>query len=211
MTQATAFNRKEHWEAVYRTKSPVEMSWYQNRPVTSLGLIEAAEVGRNEPIIDVGGGASTLVDHLLDAGFTDVSVMDVSAAALEHAKRRLGDRAALVKWVEQDVTKFKQSSGRFALWHDRAVFHFLVDVEDRKAYVQGMKGALKPGGQAIIATFALDGPAKCSGLNVARYGAAQIAAELGDAFELIDAIDETHMTPWNAPQRFCYFRFRRSG
>lgn len=199
-------NRKDHWEQVYQTKTPDDVSWFQTRPAISLKLIEASGVGKDAGIIDVGGGASVLVDFLLDAGFSKLAVLDISAAALAHARKRLGQRAGLVEWCEADVTKF-EAPRQFGLWHDRAVFHFLTDKADRQKYVQTLKRTLTPGGQMVIATFALDGPPKCSGLEVARYDAAAICAELGAEFHLVEQASETHTTPWQTEQKFSYFRF----
>lgn len=165
-------------------------------------------MGKDAGVIDVGGGASVLVDFLLDAGFSKLAVLDISAAALEHARRRLGKRADSVEWLEADVTTF-QPARQFGLWHDRAVFHFLTDEVDRQKYVQALKRTLTLGGQVVIATFALDGPPKCSGLEVARYDAASICAELGAEFRLVEQASETHTTPWETEQKFGYFRFAR--
>jgi 2-polyprenyl-3-methyl-5-hydroxy-6-metoxy-1,4-benzoquinol methylase len=187
-------NRKEHWEAAY-ADGPSEVSWYQPRPEISLELIGATGASLEAAILDVGGGASTLVDCLLDAGRLSVAVLDISASALAQARTRLAARASLVTWFEADVTKFDPPS-RFAVWHDRAVFHFLTAPEDRRAYVDTLMRALQPGGDVIIATFAPDGPLKCSGLEIVRYDEASIAAELGAAFVLRESRRETHRTPW---------------
>lgn len=202
-------NRKEHWNQVYQTKAPDDVSWFQTRPAISLKLIEATRVGKGQGIIDVGGGASVLVDFLLDAGFTKLAVLDISAAALANARKRLGTRAGEVEWFDADVTVFNPPR-RFSLWHDRAVFHFLTDKTDRQKYVQTLKRTLAADGHVIIATFAVDGPPKCSGLDVARYDASGICAELGGEFRLIEQVDETHVTPWNTEQKFSYFRFARN-
>jgi len=199
---------KSHWENVYESKQPNDVSWYQTHPTLSLQLIEATGIGKQQPILDVGGGASALVDHLLDAGFQHVAVLDISAAALRHARQRLGPRAATVEWFEADVTNFTPLH-RFALWHDRAVFHFLTDATDRRHYVRALNETLAAAGHLIIATFALDGPPKCSGLHVARYDAKKLSAELGPGFELLETREETHVTPWQTEQKFTYFRFRR--
>lgn len=202
-------NREVHWNKVYQTKPPDDVSWFQSRPEISLKLIEACGVGKADGIIDVGGGASTLVDCLLDAGFSNLAVLDISAAALEHAKQRLDARAADVEWIAADVTKFG-APRRFALWHDRAVFHFLTDQTDRRNYVNVLKRTLTEQGHIIIATFAIDGPTQCSGLDVCRYDAGKICSELGSSFHLIEQVDETHITPWQTEQRFSYFRFVRT-
>ena len=157
-------NRKEHWERAYETSGPTDVSWYQTRPTRSLELIAATQAPRDGGILDVGGGASTLVDFLLEDGYTNLAVLDVSAAALARARERLGQRAADVQWIEADVTAF-QPPTRFAVWHDRAVFHFLTAAEDRRKYVAALQSALPPRGHVVIATFANDGPEKCSGLE----------------------------------------------
>lgn len=202
-------NQKEHWQHVYKTKDPTDVSWFQNQPTLSLQLIGNAGLGKNQSIIDVGGGASVLVSCLLGAGFQHMAVLDISTDALKHAKQRLGARAGAVEWFEADVTGFV-APHRYDLWHDRAVFHFLVEKADRKKYVQTLKRTLTTGGHVIIATFAIDGPPKCSGLDVARYDAPGICAELGGEFRLIEQVDETHVTPWNTEQKFSYFHFDRT-
>lgn len=201
-------NRKDHWEQVYQTKAPDDVSWFQTQPAISLKLIESSGVGKDAGIIDVGGGSSVLVDFLLDAGFSKLAVLDISAAALEHARQRLGRRASSVEWCETDVTTFNPPH-RFGLWHDRAVFHFLTDKADRQKYVETLKRTLTPGGHVVIATFAIDGPQKCSGLDVARYDAPSICAELGAEFQVVEQASETHTTPWQTEQKFGYFRFAR--
>lgn len=201
-------NREQHWNQVYQTNPPDDVSWFQTRPATSLRFIEACGVGKGDGIIDVGGGASVLVDFLLDAGYSGLAVLDISAAALDHVQRRLGARAGAVDWLAADVTTFTPLR-RFGLWHDRAVFHFLTDKADREKYVATMRRTLTPDGHAIIATFAIDGPEKCSGLSVCRYDAPAISAELGAEFQLVEQVNETHVTPWNTEQRFSYSRFAR--
>lgn len=198
-------NRKQHWENVYRNKSPVEVSWYQESPALSLRLIKAAATKLSDPLIDVGGGASLLVDELCAAGYSDISVLDVSAASLEIAKKRLAGKACDVQWLEQDITAFNPPK-TYALWHDRAVFHFLTDPDDRKKYVSILKKALKPGGQAVIMAFAIDGPQKCSGLDVVRYDSHKLIEALGPGFGLAETGDETHLTPTGNRQKFAYFR-----
>ncbi len=201
-------NPKPHWENVYQTKSPTGVSWYQTYPSLSLKLIGATGAEWGDSVIDVGGGASVLVDCLLDAGYQNVVVLDVSASALQHAKDRLGQRASAVEWFEADVTSFRPPR-RFAVWHDRAVFHFLTVQSDRQNYIRVLKETLLPNGHLIIATFALTGPPKCSGLDVMRYDAKRLSSEIGDDFVLVETHDETHTTPWDTEQDFIYCRFRR--
>jgi len=201
-------DRRDHWNRVYQTKSPDSVSWYQPRPDVSLELIAASGIAKDAGIIDIGGGASVLVDDLLELGYTNLAVLDLAGAALSACRARLGVRAAAVEWFEADVTAFEPPH-RYALWHDRAAFHFLTDAGDRAGYVATLRKTLKPGGAVIIATFALDGPPKCSGLDVMRYDERSIARELGGEFELRDVRRETHITPGKAEQRFSYFRFER--
>jgi SAM-dependent methyltransferase len=201
-------DRKQHWESVYTNKSPLEVSWYQTEPRLSLELIAASGVARDAAIIDVGGGASVLVDRLLAAGYTNLSVLDISAQALAHAQRRLGGQAGRVTWLEADITQFVPPQN-YHLWHDRAVFHFLTDAADRRRYVEALRHGLVPGGQLIIAAFAIGGPLKCSNLDIAQYDAATLAAELGPEFRLLEERSELHHTPSGKDQRFGYYRFAR--
>lgn len=204
------FDRKQHWEGVYRDKVASETSWYQLIPRLSLAMIRNTGFGPEAALIDVGGGASRLVDYLLDAGYKDLTVLDLSLAALEQASQRLGDRAARVKWVESDVTAFK-ADRPFDIWHDRAAFHFLTAAEDRRRYMNVLNAAVGPGGQAIIATFAPGGPEKCSGLDIIQYDAGKLGTELGPEFLLQEQQEEVHITPANREQLFCFFRFQRQG
>ena len=200
-------DRKTHWETVYTQKNPMEVSWYQEAPTTSLTLIQKVGLNKDDRIIDVGGGASTLVDQLIRLGFEDVTVLDLSAAALEKAKQRLGDLAKKVEWLEQDVTTYTPRQP-FNLWHDRAVFHFLTDLNDRNRYIEVLKASLVPHGHVVLATFASDGPNKCSGLDVCRYSAESLQDAMGSSFHLVETRYETHHTPWNSEQRFIYAYFR---
>jgi len=202
-------DRKEHWENVYRDKSPLEVSWFQGNPVLSLRLISETRIALDAPVIDIGGGASLLVDRLCENGYTDIGILDVSASALAHTKDRLADKACGVQWYEADVTGFKPPK-QFALWHDRAVFHFLTSEADRNSYVSVLKKTLEPGGHLIIMTFAIDGPLKCSGLDIVQYDADKMKAALGSGFELVETGHETHSTPAGSQQKFAYFRFSRS-
>lgn len=201
-------DRKQHWEGVYRTKTADQTSWYQARPEPSLELIRRAGVGADAAIIDIGGGASTLVDHLLEAGYRDLTVLDLSGAALDQARRRLGPAANAVNWIEADATEFKPPR-RYELWHDRAAFHFLTAAEARDGYRRALTSGLAAGGHAVIATFAPDGPARCSGLEVVRYDAAGLAAELGADFRLLASVWQSHRTPQGREQRFGFHLFER--
>ena len=201
--------QKSHWETLYKQKHPADVSWYQPHLQASLRLLANAGLRPGARIIDVGSGASTLVDDLLDRGVSDVTALDISGHALAVAKARLGDRAKGVNWIEADVTQTQLSTPRYDLWHDRAVFHFLTKAEDRRRYLATMHDALKLGGQAILATFALEGPPRCSGLDVVRYNPETLQAEVGDDFRLIEAFDEDHRTPFNTVQKFMYCRFQK--
>lgn len=199
-------DRKTHWDDVYRRQSPNEVSWYQENPALSLRLIHASGLKTDAPIIDIGGGASTLVDRLCEAGYTDLSVLDVSANALDRTRARLAGKDCRVQWYEEDVIHFEPSR-QFDLWHDRAVFHFLTRETDREAYVVALKRALSPGGHLLIMAFAIDGPKKCSGLDCVRYDAAAISTALGPAFSLQDTGHEIHLTPAGKQQKFAWFHF----
>jgi 2-polyprenyl-3-methyl-5-hydroxy-6-metoxy-1,4-benzoquinol methylase len=199
---------KTHWEAVYGRGPADNLSWYQENPATSLRLIKDTGVGIEAPVIDIGGGASVLADRLIDAGYADVTVLDISEKSLRIARQRLGAAAGRVDWRVGDVTKFR-SDKRFMIWHDRAVFHFLTEAADRRKYVAVLKSALSPGGQAVIGTFAIGGPEKCSGLDIVQYDAKKLLVELGDGFELRDEKRETHLTPTEKTQAFCWFRLAR--
>jgi SAM-dependent methyltransferase len=201
-------DRASHWEDVYATRDAHEVSWYQVHPDTSLRLIAKLRLRPGDAIIDVGGGASSLVEHLLDQGFADLSVLDISVAALDAVKARLGARADRVRWLAGDITQEKPP-GPYRLWHDRAVFHFLTDPQDRQAYLSALSEALPRGSHAIIATFADDGPERCSNLPVCRYSPDRLAAELGTAFTLVESLRETHVTPAQGEQKFIYCCFRR--
>jgi 2-polyprenyl-3-methyl-5-hydroxy-6-metoxy-1,4-benzoquinol methylase len=196
---------KTHWESIYSSKKSTEVSWYQTNPHQSLEFIRRAAQGNlSSAIIDVGGGASTLVDYLLDDGFTDITVMDISASALSSAQARLGERANHITWLDADVTKVDLPLHQYDIWHDRAVFHFLTKAEDRQRYLKAVMRAVKPEGMVIIATFADDGPTKCSGLDVMRYSPPQLHAEFGDGFKLLESVRETHHTPFGTNQQFVY-------
>lgn len=201
-------DRKAHWDAAYTEKRAEETSWHQAVPTASLEMIAQSETGRESALIDVGGGASRLVGHLLVRGYRDLTVLDISAEALRQARDYLGNRASSVRWEVADITRF-ETDRRFALWHDRAVFHFLTRADDRSSYVDRLDRFLEPGGQAIIAAFALDGPSRCSGLDIVRYDAERLAAELGAGFILEEERRETHLTPAGGEQRFGFYRYRK--
>jgi ubiquinone/menaquinone biosynthesis C-methylase UbiE len=201
-------DRKAHWEEVYSSRGATDVSWYQADPRLSLALIRAVAPAAGGRVIDVGGGASVLVDRLLDLPFGRVAVLDISETALAAARTRLGERAERVEWVAADVTD-TQDVGTFDVWHDRAVFHFLTDAADRQKYADLARRTVPAGGHLIIASFADDGPKQCSGLAVCRYNAGSMAGELGEGFSLIDQAGETHTTPWDRSQAFFYGVFRR--
>ncbi|MBU6456499.1 MAG: methyltransferase domain-containing protein [Bradyrhizobium sp.] len=201
-------SREVHWQNVYTTKAEAGVSWFQETPEPSLELMAEVEATPASAIIDIGGGASRLVDRLIDRGFEDLTVLDLSGAALEAAKARLGGRAASVQWIVADVTVWEPSKA-YDIWHDRAAFHFLSGHDDRVAYVARLTRALKTGGYAIIATFAPDGPEQCSGLPVVRYDADGLAQVLGPAFELVHTRRHAHATPWGSVQSFQFSVFRR--
>ena len=202
--------RKSHWESFYLQKPVAETSWHQAIPQMSLEMVERADVSPDTAIIDIGGGASLLGDHLLERGFRDVTILDISRAAQVQAQTRLGEHSARLKWVEADVTRFKPQR-RYGLWHDRAAFHFLTETEDRKKYASVLELTLDSGGQAIIATFSPSGPKKCSGLEIVQYDTASIEQALGPAFRLLEMQEDVHLTPDGREQRFNYFRFLKNG
>lgn len=200
---------KDHWEKVYSTKAPNGVSWFQPHADMSMRLIRACGLGPDAAIIDVGGGASTLVDDLLEAGYVNVTVLDLSATALAESRRRLGVRGEAVRWMEADITRAEFEPQSLDLWHDRAVFHFLTSQEDRAAYVRQVLHALKPGGHVIMATFGTQGPAQCSGLPVMRYAPDALHAEFGEAFTLLSHEEQLHHTPFGTDQQFIYCLCRK--
>jgi ubiquinone/menaquinone biosynthesis C-methylase UbiE len=202
--------RKAHWENVYTTKSEKEVSWFQENPAPSLELIALAGLHADATIIDIGGGASRFVDALVEQKIGRITVLDLSAAALDAAKKRLGDRGAAVEWVIADATTWEPSQA-YDLWYDRATFHFLTNASDRSAYVRNLQKAVRSGGHIIMGTFALEGPERCSGLSVMRYDAGMLGAILGTDFRLIDSRRHDHATPWGVVQRFQFSTFRRYG
>jgi len=192
-----------HWETAYADKRPTEVSWFQPQPAQSLRLIEESNPGNDAPILDVGAGASMLVDCLLDAGYDDVSILDISGAALREVRERLGSRAADITIIESNVLSFEPQR-RYALWHDRAAFHFLTDASERLSYVKLLRQSLQPGGYLVLATFAADGPQRCSGLPVQRYDVQQLETLLGADFVLRSHILHDHSTPSGSVQQFQY-------
>jgi len=202
-----AVDWQRHWDTVYQTRTPTEVSWHQDNPARSRDLIRRSGISRSAPIVDVGGGASRLVDYLLADGFTNVTVVDVSAAALQYARQRLGPAAERVTWVETDIMTFSPGR-RFKLWHDRAVFHFLTEAAERQRYLTALRAGLAPRGHVVMATFGPGGPERCSGLPVRRYSAATLAAEFG-GFVLVEEEQELHVTPAGTGQQFQYCWLRR--
>ncbi|ASF49136.1 SAM-dependent methyltransferase [Methylophaga nitratireducenticrescens] len=197
-------NEKNHWEKVYTTKRSDEVSWFQPHAAASIDIIRKLENNTEAHILDVGGGASTLVDDLLSLGYSNIKVLDISSAALEVAKTRLGERANAVEWIVEDVTKFSVPKHSIDVWHDRAVFHFLNDQKQREKYVKAVLNAVKPGGHVIVSTFSLDGPEKCSGLLVQRYDAESLHDQFGEPFVLLGHEYERHKTPFGTNQNFIY-------
>ena len=203
------YDAKEHWESIYQTKKPDEVSWYQDKPETSLKLIAETGLDKDAGIIDIGAGDSKLVDNLLEIGYRNITVLDVSSVALEKAKIRLGNRSDAVKWIVSDLRKF-QTSDRYDLWHDRAVLHFLTIEDDIKKYAEAVRKFLKPNGYLIISTFSENGPKRCSGLDINQYSKDSMKKLFGD-FEHIKSFEEEHLTPWEASQIFIYSIFKRKG
>ena len=195
---------RKHWDTVYETKGSDHVSWFRPHLDRSLAFLDATNIPRSASVIDVGGGASTLVDDLLDRGYSNVTVLDLSEVALQAARERLGDRAQRVHWIRGDVTEVPLPSRAYDFWHDRAVFHFLRDPTARSRYVDAVRSSLKPGGHIVVATFGPHGPEKCSGLEVLRFTPEELHAEFGSDFAKISSSTETHTTPWGAEQEFVY-------
>lgn len=197
---------KKHWETVYETKEPDEVSWTQGIPQTSLNFIHSFKLPKSAKIIDVGGGDSRLVDFLIDEGYENVTVLDISAKALKRAKKRLGDKAKKVNWVVSDITDYEPKTV-FDVWHDRATFHFLTTTEEITAYLNLVRKAVA--GFMTIGTFSKEGPRKCSGLNIKQYSESELQAQLDGGFEKIKCITEDHLTPFGTTQNFLFCSFRR--
>lgn len=203
-----SFNRQAHWENVYRTKSLEEVSWYQPNPENSLEEIEKSELSKDASIIDIGGGDSFLVDHLLDRGYSNITVLDISEAAIMRAKERLGDRAQMVKWIVADVARYTFSE-KYDLWHDRAAFHFLNSSGDISSYTEAIKNHVKNFGWVIIGTFSEDGPKKCSGIDIVQYNPEKLSSIFSN-LTLKDSYFTDHNTPFNTVQNFVFCRFQNS-
>lgn len=210
-SQFRCMTQAEHWEHIYRTKDPTQVSWYQPEPTLSLDLIRRVASDLDTPIIDVGGGASTLVDGLLDAGYRHLTVLDLSPTALALAGQRLGGRADLVTWIVGSILDAPFRVSAYAVWHDRAVFHFLTDPRDRARYVVQTLHTVRTGGHVIVASFSPEGPARCSGLDVVRYSPEGMHAEFGRGFRLLDSVREDHHTPFGTSQAFVYCLCRMDG
>jgi|SRR6185436_17457676 len=200
---------KSHWENIYAAKDITQVSWFQQHPELSLQFIEQTGVDKAGQIIDVGGGASTLVDDLLANGYDNVTVLDISGAALQVAQQRLGQLASKVTWLEASIIEAELPENFYDVWHDRAVFHFLTRAEDRARYVEAVRLSVKTGGHVIVATFGLEGPLRCSGLDVVRYSPDSLHDEFGDSFELVDTTCELHQTPFGTEQKFIYCYCRK--
>lgn len=201
---------KKHWDSVYESKPAEAVSWYAPHLRESLRYITQAAASKDVAIIDVGGGESTLIDDLVNDGYSNISILDISATALEVTKRRLGATGAHVTWIAADILEVELPVGAYDIWHDRAVFHFLINDDQRRRYVAQVLKALKPGGFAIVGTFGPEGPEKCSGLQVSRYAPSELHGTFGAPFELLDSSVEQHTTPWGSPQQFVYCYCRRA-
>jgi len=202
------FNRKNHWENIYETKSLEEVSWYQPTPETSLEFIQNLSLEKDASIIDIGGGDSFLVDHLLESGYTNITVLDISEKAIERAKERLGKNAEKVKWIVSDITKFEPAE-KYDIWHDRAAFHFLTDDNDISAYLEIAGKAVKQNGRLFIGTFSENGPKKCSGIEIRQYSEDSLSETFGSEFRKINCFTVDHKTPFDTVQNFIFCSFRK--
>jgi 2-polyprenyl-3-methyl-5-hydroxy-6-metoxy-1,4-benzoquinol methylase len=203
-------NLQQHWEKVYQTKQLNEVSWYQQEPSVSLLFLEELNISKDATIIDIGGGDSLLVDHLLRLGYSRITVLDISATAIEKAKKRLGNAAAKIKWIVADAKDFTDEE-QYDFWHDRAAFHFLTTEDDVKAYLQMANKHIKPKGKMVIGTFSDSGPDKCSGLPVQKYKEESLTAMLSNWFQKIKCITSNHITPFNTIQNFLFCSFSKTG
>lgn len=202
------FDRKNHWENIYQTKQLNEVSWFQPTPETSLDFFKQFNVPTTAKVIDIGGGDSFLVDHLLDKGYQDITVLDISEAAIERAKNRLGDKAEKVKWIVADAAKFKPTE-QYDFWHDRAAFHFLTDEQEISSYLETAQKSIKPTGVLVIGTFSEQGPKKCSGIEIKQYSENSMTERLKNFFEKIRCITIDHKTPFDTIQNFVFCSFRK--
>ena len=203
------FDPKTHWENIYKTKSPKEVSWYQPHLGKSLELIKKLGLPMDAQILDVGGGASTLPDDLWAEGFKNITVLDISSEALKVSSGRFGNKANPIHWIEADVTQVSLRPDHYDLWHDRAVFHFLTEREERQKYIHHCGRSLKPGGHVLMAVFGPNGPLKCSGLEIVRYSPETLGEEFGEAFRLVQHFTEIHKTPFETTQEFLYCLFQK--
>ena len=202
------FDRKNHWEQIYQSKKPDEVSWYQPTPVTSLSFFEQYDVPKEAKIIDIGGGDSFLVDHLLNRGYKDITVLDISESSLERAKSRLGDRSGLVKWIVEDAATFEPTE-RYDFWHDRAAFHFLTKEDEIQNYINTVQQSINPSGILVLGTFSEQGPKKCSGIEIKQYSETSMTELLKVSFEKIKCITIEHKTPFDTIQQFIFCSFRK--
>jgi ubiquinone/menaquinone biosynthesis C-methylase UbiE len=203
------FDRKKHWENIYTTKELKDVSWYQATPDTSLNFLKEFNIGTTAKIIDVGGGDSFLVDHLLDLGYGDITVLDISEAAINRAKKRLGDRAVKIKWIVVDAANFKPTE-QYDFWHDRAAFHFLTEDAEITTYINTIRHSLKPNGVLVIGTFSEQGPKKCSGIEIKQYSETTMVERLQQFFEKVKCITVDHKTPFDTIQNFIFCSFKKS-
>ena len=201
-------DRKKHWENIYQTKDLKDVSWYQPTPATSLDFLKQFNIPTTAKIIDVGGGDSFLVDHLLDLGYTDLTVLDISASALDRAKQRLGDRSKKVKWIVADAANFKPTE-QYDFWHDRAAFHFLTQEQEITNYIDTIQKSIKPEGVLVIGTFSEQGPKKCSGIEIKQYSETTMTDRLKKFFEKVKCITVDHKTPFNTIQNFIFCSFKK--
>ncbi len=201
-------DRKNHWENIYQTKDLKDVSWYQPTPTTSLDFLKQFNISTTAKIIDIGGGDSFLVDHLLDLGYTDLTVLDISAASLDRAKQRLGDRATKVKWIVADAATFKPTE-QYDFWHDRAAFHFLTQEQEIANYIDTIQKSIKPTGVLVIGTFSEQGPKKCSGIEIKQYSETTMTDRLKKFFEKVKCITVDHKTPFDTIQNFIFCSFKK--
>lgn len=203
------FDRKKHWENIYQTKKPEEVSWYQHTPETSLDFFKRLNIPTTAKVIDIGGGDSFLADCLLDLGYTDITVLDISSAAIERAKNRLGTKASLVKWIVADVTHFEPTE-KYDFWHDRAAFHFLTSETDIINYIKTAYSNINPNGRMVIGTFSEQGPKKCSGIEIKQYSEGSLTQIMENYFEKLDCFSIDHQTPFDTTQNFIFCSFKKT-